>query len=281
MRTGAFPGSGGTVLNSRFWCVLAVAALTSPARAQLRLPLPTLPLRPLQQSLGQIDAQPIERLTDLRHLQIRRLLRANRRVLEADPHGEPIVRGEIRASSPNAAALERARAQGYAVEREQTIVAALAWMVQQQLPVINVSLVGPDNRLLGQTVEALVARGFIIVAAVGNDGSAAAPLYPAAYPGVTGVDAHLRVLLEAERGPQVTFAARGADLKAADLRHGWVTVRGAAFTAPIVAALLAAPMETPGPQGANAAVAALIAQAVDLGPPGKDLTYGYGLVGVE
>jgi hypothetical protein len=112
----------------------------------------------------------------------------------------------------------------------------------------------------------------------------AAPLYPAAYGhvvGVTGVDAKHRVLIEALRGPQVTFAALGADIKAADLAHAFTEVRGTSFAAPTVAALLAQTLRTPDPAAAAAAVESLAAQAIDLGAPGKDLTYGYGLVGVE
>jgi hypothetical protein len=39
--------------------------------------------------------------------------------------------------------------------------------------VVNISLVGPDNMLLRQLVRQMIARGHIIVAAVGNDGPAA------------------------------------------------------------------------------------------------------------
>jgi subtilisin family serine protease len=162
------------------------------------------------------------------------------------------------------------------------IVAALGWMAEEQVAVINVSLVGPKNVLLERIVGALIARGHLIVAAVGNDGPAAPPLYPAAYPdvvGVTAVDAHRRVLVEAERGPQVMFAARGADLKAAALNHGYVSVRGTSFAAPAVAALLARTVLTPDRKTSIGAIDALAKQAVDLGAPGKDLTYGFGLVG--
>jgi subtilisin family serine protease len=164
------------------------------------------------------------------------------------------------------------------------IVAAMGWMVQERVAVINVSLVGPKNQLLEHVVNALINRGHIIVAAVGNDGPAAPPLYPAAYPhvvGVTAVDAHRRVLLEAERGPQVMFAAMGADLKAANLDHGFSGVRGTSFAAPTVASLLATSLSVPDPQAAQAAIAALAKQAIGLGAPGKDLTYGFGLVGAN
>jgi hypothetical protein len=164
------------------------------------------------------------------------------------------------------------------------IVAALAWMEQEHVAVVNVSLVGPRNLLLERSVSALIDAGHVIVAAVGNDGPAAPPLYPAAYAhvvGVTAVDAQRRVLIEAERGPQVMFAAPGADLEAANLDHGYAVVRGTSFAAPTVAALLAVPLPSPDKEAAAAAVAALATQAIDLGPPGKDLTYGFGLVGAN
>ncbi|HSV70909.1 MAG TPA: S8 family serine peptidase, partial [Methylibium sp.] len=69
------------------------------------------------------------------------------------------------------------------------VAEALAWMARERVAVVNLSLVGPPNRLLERLVAALVARGHLLVAAVGNDGPAAPPLYPAAYPGVVGVTA--------------------------------------------------------------------------------------------
>jgi subtilisin family serine protease len=162
------------------------------------------------------------------------------------------------------------------------IAAALGWLSAQQIDVINVSLVGPKNALLERVTEALVARGHLIVAAVGNDGPAAPPLYPAAYPGVIGVtavDAHQHVLIEAGRGPQVMFAARGADLRAADAAHGYAEVRGTSFAAPTVAALLAASDPPLDREAALAAIDALARGALHPGSAGRDLTYGLGIVG--
>jgi subtilisin family serine protease len=164
------------------------------------------------------------------------------------------------------------------------IIAALGWMADQQVGVINVSLVGPKNLLLERIVGALIARGHIIVAAVGNDGPSAPPLYPAAYPevvGVTGVDARRHVLIEAERGPQVMFAALGADLTAAGLDRGYAAVRGTSFAAPTVAALLASMAPLPDKRVSLEAINALAKKAIDLGPAGRDLTYGFGLVGAD
>jgi hypothetical protein len=164
------------------------------------------------------------------------------------------------------------------------LAGAFGWMVRERIAVINVSLVGPDNAVLARIVASLTARGHVIVAAVGNDGPAAPPLYPASYPhviGVTGVDAHHRVLMEAARGAQVMFAAPGADMAAGAPAGTYVAVRGTSFAAPIVAALLAQRLSQPDASLATAAVQALAQGAIDLGPPGKDLTYGYGLLGAE
>jgi subtilisin family serine protease len=123
-----------------------------------------------------------------------------------------------------------------------------------------------------------------LVAAVGNDGPAAPPLYPASYPhviGVTAVDAQRRVLIEAARGNQVMFAARGADMPAADSGGKYAAIRGTSFAAPVVAALLAQSVTAPDLSSANAAIEALAHSAVDLGPQGRDLTYGFGLVAAD
>jgi len=148
---------------------------------------------------------------------------------------------------------------------------ALAWLADEGVAVINVSLVGPRNRVVEAMVTRMAGRGFIIVAAVGNDGPAAAPLFPAAYNGVvgvTGVDARDRVLIEAGRGAHVDFAALGM--------HG--RVRGTSYAAPIIAACLAGALTAPSTVNAQSAITALRAQAHDLGARGRDEVYGYGLI---
>lgn len=158
------------------------------------------------------------------------------------------------------------------------VAQALAWMVQSDVPVVNVSLVGPRNALVEAAVRRAGARGVLIVAAAGNDGPAAAPLYPASYPdviGVTAVNARGRVLPESARGAQVDFAAPGADMAAAGPGQGYVSVRGASFAAPLVAGLLV----QRGRRGD--ALQALTAEARDMGDRGRDPVYGQGLVAAD
>jgi subtilisin family serine protease len=175
------------------------------------------------------------------------------------------------------------RATGGSVD---SAAAALGWMARERVAVINVSLVGPRNALLERVVKSLVDRGYLIVAAVGNDGPASPPLFPAAYDGVLGVtavDAKHRVLLEACRGKHLDLAAPGADLEAAaeGQPEAYVNVRGTSFAAPLVAGLLARELVEPDISTRDRAVAALTAQAEDLGPRGRDDIYGAGLVAAD
>lgn len=162
------------------------------------------------------------------------------------------------------------------------VASALQGMDAAGVPVVNVSAVGPHNRVLAAVVAAFLARGHVLVAAVGNDGPAAPALYPAAYPGVvavTGVDRQGRVLLEAGRGEHVAFAAPGiVDVASSDGRTR--TWRGTSFAAPVVSAALALRLGRPDVRAAAAAVSALAMTAWDAGEPGRDRTYGHGVVGL-
>jgi subtilisin family serine protease len=130
------------------------------------------------------------------------------------------------------------RAAGSAI----AVAKALAWAVAKNPNVINISLVGPPNKLLERAIRMVAAKNIAVVAAVGNDGPAAPPQYPASYPVVvaaTGVDVHDRALPEAGRPTELDFAAPGADLAAALPGRGYAKVRGTSFAAPFVTARLA------------------------------------------
>src|SRR5438270_6644628 len=124
-----------------------------------------------------------------------------------------------------------------------SIVRALDWLSAKRPQVINISLVGPPNILVQRAIQIVEARGIQVVAAVGNDGPAAPPQYPASYPGViavTAVDAAGRALPEAGKPTHLDFAAPGADMAAALPGNGFTRVRGTSFAAPLAAARLLA-----------------------------------------
>ncbi|GJL96214.1 MAG: hypothetical protein DHS20C06_00310 [Hyphobacterium sp.] len=161
-----------------------------------------------------------------------------------------------------------------------TLIRALGWMAEADVRVVNISIVGPENLALRAAVRRFTAQGRLIVAAVGNDGANARPLYPAAYDdvvAVTGVNADDEILPEAVQGDHVDFAARGMDMVWPSLNNDYVQVRGTSFASPIVAGLLAHQTMLSG--STEAALSALTARAEDLGRRGHDRVYGHGLVG--
>lgn len=124
-----------------------------------------------------------------------------------------------------------------------TIVRALGWLAAHHPTVINISLVGPASKMVQRAIQIVRGRGIWVVAAVGNDGPAAPPQYPASYPGViavTAVDAKGRALPEAGKATHLDFAAPGADMAAAAPGKGYTRVRGTSFAAPLAAARLLA-----------------------------------------
>ena len=156
------------------------------------------------------------------------------------------------------------------------IAQALGWLAQGGAKVVTISLVGPSNPVLGRAIVAAQKRGVVVVAAVGNDGPAAPPAYPASYSGVvavTGVDRRDRPLIEAGRALHLDYAAPGADIFAANAAGARVKVRGTSFAAPLVAARIAAAFDV----GANWQ-ARIDSEARDLGPRGPDRLYGRGLL---
>jgi subtilisin family serine protease len=156
------------------------------------------------------------------------------------------------------------------------IARAIGWLVGEGVPVLTISLVGPANPILARVVAAAQARGAIIVAAVGNDGPASPPSYPASYPGViavTGVDSRDRVLIEAGHATHLDYAAPGADMLAANAKGASIAVRGTSFATPLVAATIAAAYPALDPSKRRAAFA-----SVDAGARKMGSRYGHGIV---
>ncbi|MGN6357746.1 MAG: S8 family serine peptidase [Novosphingobium sp.] len=156
------------------------------------------------------------------------------------------------------------------------VARGLDWLVGQQASrVVSISLVGPNNPLVARAIAAAQRRGIYVVAAVGNDGPAAPPSYPASYPGViavTAVDGRERALIEAGRATHLDYAAPGADLLAANAAGKWGKVRGTSYAVPFVAARAAAALDR------GAVIPVLDREAVDLGRKGPDPVFGRGLL---
>ncbi|MBN7795972.1 S8 family serine peptidase [Parahaliea mediterranea] len=159
-----------------------------------------------------------------------------------------------------------------------SLVRALDWLVTAGVDVVNVSLAGPPNRLLETALKRASEKGVLVLAAAGNGGPMAKPMYPAAYDtvvAVTAVDARGRIFRLANRGDYLDIAAPGVGMLHARAGGGYATSSGTSFAVPF-ATTAAARLRLLEP-GVNV-LDSLYRSAEDLGPPGRDEIYGYGLL---
>ncbi len=162
-----------------------------------------------------------------------------------------------------------------------TLVRSLDLLTRENTAVINMSLSGPDNAVLARTIAAVGGTGTVIVAAAGNRGPRAKPVYPAAYPGViavTAVDLKQRVYRRAGRGAHIDLAAPGVRVWTAASVRGARPQTGTSFAVPFVSAAAALAQHTLKLRGHEQVREALADRALDLGERGKDAVFGHGLL---
>jgi subtilisin family serine protease len=69
------------------------------------------------------------------------------------------------------------------------ILFGIEWAVKNKAQVVNMSFAGPPDPDLSRELAEGSRRSVIFIAAIGNEGKAAKPLYPAAYETVIAVTA--------------------------------------------------------------------------------------------
>ncbi len=164
-------------------------------------------------------------------------------------------------------------------------IAALDWAVAEGLQVTNHSY--SSDRKPGRAVQAAfdnaAAAGMISVAAAGNSGTASAKgnsvEYPAGYESVIAVAAVDAADVRASfssSGGAVELAAPGVLINSTVPGGGWATNSGTSMASPHVAGVVALVLGAGTP--ASNVRALLQTTADDLGTPGRDNLYGYGLV---
>ena len=159
-----------------------------------------------------------------------------------------------------------------------SLLRALDWLISSEVDVVNISLAGPPNRLLEAALKRAASQDVLVMAAAGNGGPVAQPMYPAAYAtvvAVTAVDEGRQVFRLANRGTYLDIAAPGVGLLHARAGGGYVASSGTSFAVPFAATAAARLLrEQPGAD----VMTQLYQSAEDLGPPGRDEIYGYGLL---
>lgn len=161
------------------------------------------------------------------------------------------------------------------------IALALDWLAGQRVSIVNMSLGGPRNLLVEAAVRRLQERGIAIVAAAGNSGEKSLSVYPAAQDGVvavTAVDARLNIYRNATRGDYIAFSAPGVDIWTAAPGKDGIYVSGTSYAAPFVTAALASAHLVNPKTPWRSLQQQLQKKSRDLGIPGKDPVFGWGLV---
>ena len=169
------------------------------------------------------------------------------------------------------------------------IIAAIEWAIDNQMDIANLSLEGPDLQSLHTACDNAYSAGVLLVAAGGNThgGNVA---YPAAYDSVIAVAATDPNDLKADFspiGPELELAAPGVAILSTvtHVNGTYSLLSGTSQAAPHVVGtaallLLSNTEDLNGDQVLNHEDVRLKLQAtaLDLGDPGFDNIYGFGLV---
>ena len=219
---------------------------------------------------GQFDAVAATDKPDEHGTGMTGAIAAHRRLLGVAPRARILA---IHAFSPDAQHPQQATT--------QNIVAGIDWAIAKGARIINMSFAGPYDPLLQLALKKARDKGVVLIAAAGNMGPQSPPLYPAADENViavTAVDESDMLMPQANQGAHVALAAPGVNVLEAAPRASYNFTTGTSVAAAHVSGVAALILErNPGIDPATLEEV-LFSTARDLGAPGRDSMFGYGLV---
>ncbi|MGC4895086.1 type VII secretion-associated serine protease mycosin [Micromonospora sp. DT31] len=163
------------------------------------------------------------------------------------------------------------------------IATAVRWAVDKGARVVNLSLGGGgDSPALAAALDYAFARDVVVVACTGNLATSPTTTvwYPAREPGVlavAGLERDNSLWSGSITGHETVLSAPATALYGARPGGYW-RVQGTSFAAPLVAATAALVRARYPRMSAGDVVNRLINTGRDLGPPGRDDRFGYGMV---
>ncbi|MEY2441528.1 MAG: hypothetical protein QOJ46_954 [bacterium] len=164
------------------------------------------------------------------------------------------------------------------------IAACMRWTRDKGAKVISMSLGGPPSETLAAAAKTAYARGgragSLILAAAGNDGDATIS-YPAGLPQVVSVAAvgpSDAVAPFSNENADVELAAAGVDVLSTKRGGGYLRESGTSMATPHVSAAAALLWGADPSATATRIRAKLDAAVDDLGAPGHDPAYGFGVL---
>ena len=161
------------------------------------------------------------------------------------------------------------------------LLRGLQWSADKHARVVNLSLAGARDGLLGDAIAAMIAKEIVIVAAAGNSGATAPSAYPAAFENViavTATDSDDALYTAANHGSYIAVAAPGVDVLAPALYEAYQMNSGTSFAAAHVSGVIALLLQRDPKLPVQKIRETLQSGAKDLGPPGMDDQFGAGRV---
>ena len=161
------------------------------------------------------------------------------------------------------------------------VAAGVRFAADNGARVINLSLGGAtESSSLTQAITYANDKGVLVVAAAGNGGAADKPKWPASLDltlAVTAVDQANNATSFDQRGDYIDLSAPGSNI-VSTAKGDYVTLSGTSMAAGFVAGA-AALLFAAEPRVTNAQVRdILLRTATDIGEPGRDVTFGAGLI---
>jgi hypothetical protein len=190
--------------------------------------------------------------------------------------------GRLMGAAPSAHLIAiRAFGQGPVGAESSTfvILKSLDHAVTQHAQIINMSFAGPKDSLIERAINAVAARGIVMIAAGGNAGAKSPPLFPAANPNVIAVsatDARDKLFEASNRGSHIALSAPGAEIFLPAPDQKYQISSGTSFAAAYVSGVAALMLERNGALKPGDLRAILTRTARDLGSPGRDDLFGAG-----
>jgi predicted CXXCH cytochrome family protein len=147
--------------------------------------------------------------------------------------------------------------------------------------IINLGFAGlGSSQMLQDAVDYAVSHGALMVAASGN-GGINTTYYPAAYPGVISVgavDGGLTLAPFSSSNDQVSLVAPGVGILSTWLNGTYQPASGTSMASAHVSGVAALLAGQPGFETSDNLRSALLGGAFDLGQPGRDPYFGYGIL---
>jgi len=191
--------------------------------------------------------------------------------------------GKVQGVAPQAKILPiRVMERGEAARDRQAV--GIRRAVAAGAKVISISIAGPGEDLLQrQEVEAALAADVVIVAGAGNKPEAENVQYPAAIEGVvavSGLDRNGALWARSATGSQLVLAAPSEGISSTGLRKTHYVSDGTSYATAIVAGAVALVRAKFPNLKASEVIRRLTATAIDKGTPGRDSSYGYGILNI-